>query len=87
MDPRTHGGFISPWTNGSRLYRGMVIAGSALFLIGIVLSVIGASTGQLTLSWTALFILGAGVLMHMTAQVTRFREAARTHQALRGPRR
>ena len=50
--------------------------------IGIVvllagLSVVGAATHRLPLSWTALGVLGAGVLVHLTAQTVRFREASR----------
>ena len=32
-------GFVSPWEHGSRLYRTLVLTGSALFLVGIVLAV------------------------------------------------
>ena len=70
-------GFVSPWENGSPLYRRMVLAGSALFLIGIVLSAVGALTGRLPLSWTALVVLAVGVLMHLSAQTVRLREAGR----------
>lgn len=70
-------GFVSPWENGSPLYKGLVLTGSALFLIGIVLAVVGATTSQLTVSWTALGILGLGVVVHLSAQLVRFRQAAR----------
>ncbi|WP_257643125.1 hypothetical protein [Micrococcus luteus] len=74
---RSAGGFVSPWEHGSGLYRGMVLAGSALFLVGIVLSVVGSTTHRLPLSWTALAVLGAGVLMHLSAQLVRLRQAGR----------
>ena len=70
-------GFVSPWEDGSPLYRRMVLAGSALFLVGIVLSVVGALTERLPLSWTALVILAVGVLVHLSAQTVRLREAGR----------
>ncbi|MDO4240881.1 hypothetical protein [Micrococcus sp.] len=81
-DPRP--GFVSPWQNGSSLYRRIVLAGSGLFLLGIVLSVVGALTERLPLSWAALAILAVGVLVHLTAQTVRLREAGR-RQAETGP--
>lgn len=74
-------GFTSPWEHGSALYRRMVLTGSGLFLVGIVLAVVGSLTHRLPVSWTALVILGLGVLVHLTAQAVRFREAARRQQA------
>lgn len=74
--PTAGSGFVSPWENGSPLYRRMVLTGSALFLVGIVLSVVGAMTHRLPLSWTALAILGLGMLVHLSAQLVRFRQAA-----------
>ncbi|MCV7564717.1 hypothetical protein M3E78_003770 [Micrococcus luteus] len=70
-------GFVSPWEHGSRLYRTLVLTGSALFLVGIVLAVVGGSTGRLAVSGTALGVLGAGVAVHLSAQLARFRQAAR----------
>ena len=70
-------GFVSPWEHGSRLYRTLVLTGSALFLVGIVLAVVGATTSQLTVSWFALGVLGLGVVVHLSAQMVRFRQAAR----------
>lgn len=75
-------GFVSPWEHGSRLYRGMVLTGSGLFLVGIVLAVVGSATGRLPLSWTALGVLGAGILVHLSAQLVRLREAGRRQQAV-----
>jgi len=70
-------GFVSPWENGSRLYRILVLTGSALFLVGIVLAVVGAAGGRLAVSGMALGVLGAGVAVHLSAQLVRFRQAAR----------
>lgn len=70
-------GFVSPWEHGSRLYRALVLTGSALFLVGIVLAVVGGTTGRLAVSGTALGVLGAGVAVHLSAQLVRFRQAAR----------
>lgn len=83
--PPASTGFVSPWEHGSPLYRRMVLTGSALFLVGIVLSVVGALSERLPLSWAALAILGLGVLVHMSAQLVRFRQAAR-RQGERAPR-
>ncbi|MGJ5589924.1 hypothetical protein ACSBQY_01690 [Micrococcus lylae] len=74
-------GMAGMWDNGSHLYRRLVLTGSGLFLVGIVLAVVGALTERLPLSWTALAILGAGVLCHLTAQTVRFRDAARNRAA------
>ncbi|MFI7398371.1 hypothetical protein [Micrococcus luteus] len=70
-------GFVSPWEHGSRLYRTLVLTGSALFLVGIVLAVVGGTSGRLAVSGAALGVLGAGVAVHLSAQLVRFRQAAR----------
>jgi hypothetical protein len=74
-------GMAGMWDNGSYLYRRLVLTGSGLFLVGIVLAVVGAMTSRLPVSWTALGILGLGVLCHLTAQTVRFRDAARNRAA------
>ncbi|MEO4039194.1 hypothetical protein V3N95_07995 [Micrococcaceae bacterium Sec6.3] len=74
---REPAGFVSPWEHGSSLYRRMVLTGSGLFLVGIVLSVVGSATHRLPLSQAALVVLGLGVLVHLAAQMVRFRQAAR----------
>lgn len=74
------------WDNGSNLYRRLVLTGSGLFLVGIVLAIVGAVSGRLPVSWTALGILGFGVLCHLTAQTVRFRDAARNRAAQDGAR-
>lgn len=74
-------GLAGMWDNGSNLYRRLVLTGSGLFLVGIVLAIVGALTVRLPLSWTALAILGVGVLCHLTAQTVRFRDAARNRAA------
>ena len=45
--------------------------------MGIVLAVVGGTTGRLAVSGTALGVLGAGVAVHLSAQLVRFRQAAR----------
>ena len=42
-----------------------------------MLSVVGSATHRLPLSQAALVVLGLGVLVHLAAQMVRFREAAR----------
>lgn len=74
-------GMAGLWDNGSTLYRRLVLTGSGLFFVGIVLAIVGAVTERLPVSWTALAILGAGVLCHLTAQTVRFRDAARNRAA------
>lgn len=74
-------GMAGMWDNGSNLYRRLVLTGSGLFLVGIVLAVVGAATERLPVSWTALAILGVGVLCHLTAQTVRFRDAGRNRAA------
>ncbi|EZP38134.1 hypothetical protein [Micrococcus luteus] len=54
-----------------------MLTGSVLFLVGIVLAVVGGTTGRLAVSGTALGVLGAGVAVHLSAQLVRFRQAAR----------
>ncbi|MDY6055606.1 hypothetical protein [Micrococcus sp.] len=75
--PSAPAGFVSPWQNGSALYRRLLLTGSGLFLVGIVLSVVGALMHRPPVSFAALGVLGLGVLVHLAAQTVRVRQAAR----------
>ncbi len=76
---------ITPWDNGSRLYRTLLLSGMATIFLGIMLSLVATGTGFHGLYWLALICIGAGLATHVTAQVIRFRDA-RARQAGR-PRR
>ena len=78
-------GWVSPWENGSVLYRRLVLTGSGLFLVGIILSIVGAVLDRSAVSLTALAVLGGGVLVHLSAQLVRLRQAVR--RGSQGPRR
>ena len=80
-------GLALMWENGSALYRRMVLTGSGLFFVGIVLSIIGAFVDSTGISFIALGVLAAGVVVHLLAQTIRFRDADRNRRRAQGSRR
>lgn len=77
--------FTTPWDTGSHLYRRLLLTGMSLIGVGIVLAIVGASAQMLPVSWAALSLIGAGLVVHVCAQVIRFRDARRRERA-RTPR-
>ncbi len=72
---------FNPWDNGSRAYRITLLTGTGLILIGIILTLVGGGFEVLPLQWTALGLLGLGLVTHVVAQVLRGRDARRRHRA------
>lgn len=70
-------GFRNPWDTGSRLYRRLLMTGMSAIGIGVLLAVIGAVSSVMLISWTAIGLIGVGVVVHVFAQVIRFRDARR----------
>lgn len=66
---------INPWDNGSPLYRKLLMSGMGLTLLGVLGAIIGAVGSLITVSWTSLALIGAGILTHVAAQMVRFRDA------------
>ncbi|MGO1181776.1 MAG: hypothetical protein ACTHZ5_06175 [Micrococcaceae bacterium] len=73
--------FTTPWDTGSHLYRRLLLTGMSLIGVGIVLAIIGALAQMLPVSWLALSLIGAGLVVHICAQVIRFRDARRRERA------
>lgn len=71
---------ITPWDNGSRLYRTLLLSGMASIFLGIVISILATALSAQWLYWPALICIGAGLATHVSAQVIRFRDA-RARQA------
>ncbi|NKX53512.1 hypothetical protein [Arthrobacter mobilis] len=72
---------MNPWDLGSPLYRKLVISAMVLIAAGIVLSLIAAAAGLPGLSWPALAIIAAGLLVHLAGLVVRARDARARHAA------
>ncbi|WMY78214.1 hypothetical protein [Citricoccus sp. I39-566] len=71
---------FNPWDNGSRPYRITLLTGTGLLLLGIVLAVIGGALTLLSIQWTAIGLIGLGLVTHLAAQVLRARDAQRRHR-------
>ncbi|MGM7671386.1 hypothetical protein [Microbacterium sp. A93] len=66
---------FNPWDNGSRPYRITLLTGTGLILLGIVLAVVGGAVSLLPLQWTAIGLIGLGLVTHLAAQVLRARDS------------
>lgn len=78
---------FNPWDNGSRPYRITLLTGSGLILLGIILAVAGGAMTLLPLQWTALGLIGLGLVTHLAAQLLRARDARMRSRRGRGPHR
>lgn len=57
----------NPWDTGSPNYRLFVVLGLAFTGSGILCSIIGISTDNEFLTWTALPLLGIGFICYLTS--------------------
>ncbi|WBL20523.1 hypothetical protein [Citricoccus sp. NR2] len=73
--------FTTPWDTGSQTYRRLLLTGMALIGVGVLLAIVGAVAQMLPVSWVALSLIGAGLVVHVCAQVIRFRDARRRERA------
>jgi threonine/homoserine/homoserine lactone efflux protein len=78
---------MNPWDNGSELYRRTLLTGTGLILLGIVLAVLGAVLHALPVQWTAIGVIGLGLVTHLAAQLVRARDARRRHRGATDARR
>lgn len=64
----------TPWESASRLYKVLVIASMAISGVGIILALVGASSTNRPLMYTAVGIILAGLLTHVAGLVVRGRD-------------
>ncbi len=78
----------TPWEASSGLYKKLAIGSMAVSGTGIVLALIGANTHNRPLMYTAMGIIGIGLVAHVIGLVIRARDARawRVSQGLIRPR-
>lgn len=76
MADNPRGGY-NPWETGSTVYRRALLSGMAVLGLGILLAIIGAIAQVMVISWIALGVIWLGLVIHLFAQWTRFRQAQR----------
>jgi len=62
----------NPFSTGSRTYQRVLITGMIILGIGFITALIGGITSTRALSLTAVWIMGAGLMTHIIAQVIRY---------------
>lgn len=65
------------WETAPPAYKYTVFGGMGLTMIGIVIIVIGAITGNPSLTFVALPVIGVGLIAHMTSMVLRGRSISK----------
>jgi len=66
------------WESAPPAYKFAVFGGMALTMIGIVMVVIGAITGNPAFTFAAFPVIGVGLIAHMTSMVLRGRSISKT---------
>ncbi len=62
----------NPFSTGSRTYQRVLIAGMLILGIGFITAIVGGLTSTSALSLAAVWIIGAGLLTHIIAQIIRY---------------
>ena len=62
----------NPFTTGSRTYQRVLITGMVILGIGFLFAIIGGLTSTRALSFMAVWIMGAGLVTHVIAQMIRY---------------
>ncbi len=59
------------WATASTTYKVLVFSAMGLIAVGIVLNVVGNSTGNQALAVASLAIIGLGLILHLAGVVVR----------------
>ena len=62
----------NPFTTGSRTYQRVLITGMVILGIGFLCAIVGGLTSTRTLSLIAVWVMGAGLITHVIAQMIRY---------------
>lgn len=62
----------NPFSTGSRTYQRVLIAGMVILGIGFITAIVGGITSIRALSLMAIWIMGAGLVTHVIAQIIRY---------------
>ena len=62
----------NPFSTGSRTYQRVLIAGMVILGIGFITAIVGGITSTRALSLMAIWIMGAGLVTHVIAQIIRY---------------
>ncbi|ASN38663.1 hypothetical protein [Paeniglutamicibacter terrestris] len=78
----------TPWEASSGLYKKLTFSAMGVEAIGIVMAIIGAGTQNTALLYTAMVVIGIGLLGHLGGMAVRARDARtwRVAQGLVKPR-
>ncbi|KAA0977823.1 hypothetical protein FQ154_06065 [Paeniglutamicibacter gangotriensis] len=78
----------TPWEASSGLYKKLAIGSIVISATGIILALIGANSHNRPLMYTALGIIGVGLVAHLIGMTVRARDARawRISQGLVKPR-
>ncbi|SDK48090.1 Protein of unknown function [Arthrobacter sp. ov407] len=59
------------WATASTTYKVLVFSAMGLITLGIILSVVGNSTGNQALALASLAVIGLGLILHLAGLVVR----------------
>ena len=59
------------WATASTTYKVLVFSAMGLIAVGIILSVVGNSTGNQPLALASLAVIGLGLILHIAGLVVR----------------
>lgn len=62
----------NPYSTGSRNYQRVLVAGMIILGVGFLFAILGGVTSTRALSLIAVWIMGAGLVTHVIAQIMRY---------------
>ncbi|MFW0772458.1 DUF3188 domain-containing protein [Paenarthrobacter nitroguajacolicus] len=68
------------WATASTSYKALVFAAMGLMAVGLVLSIVGNSSGNQGLAIASLPVIGVGLVLHVAGLVVRGEKIRRLHK-------
>ncbi|UKA52075.1 DUF3188 domain-containing protein [Arthrobacter sp. FW305-123] len=68
------------WATASTSYKVLVFSAMGLIAVGLVLSIVGNTSGNQGLAMASLPVIGAGLLLHVTGLVVRGQKIRKSYK-------
>lgn len=68
------------WATASAAYKTLVFSAMGLIAVGLILSIVGNTTGNQALALASLPVIGVGLLLHVTGLVVRGQKIRKSYK-------
>ncbi|SEI46136.1 Protein of unknown function [Arthrobacter sp. yr096] len=68
------------WATASTSYKALVFSAMGLIAVGLIMSIVGNTSGNQGLAMASLPVIGVGLLLHVTGLVIRGQKIRKTYK-------